>query len=103
MGSRRQSRSTAVTPMKRLLRGITRELGTAIEFHQGKYFNNIVKQDHWAVKRVNRSMLGFKLFVAVQANLIGIELMPMLKIGQLVGEPRGRGLTLAEQFYALAA
>jgi len=48
-------------------------------------------------------MLGFKSFEAAQANLIGIELMPMLKKGQLVGKARAQDLTLAEQFYALAA
>jgi putative transposase len=75
----------------------------AIEIQQVKYLNNIVEQDHRAVKRVTPPMLGFKSFEAAQANLIGIELMPMLKNGQLVGEARAQGLTLAEQFYALAA
>ena len=47
-------------------------------------------------------MLGFKSFAAAQATLIGVELMHMLKKGQLVGEERVEGLTPAEQFYALA-
>jgi len=48
-------------------------------------------------------MLGFKSFEAAQATLIGIELMHMLKKGQLAGEDGVEGLTLVEQFYALVA
>jgi putative transposase len=48
-------------------------------------------------------MLRFKSFEVAQATLNGIELMHMLKKGQLVGEARAQGLTPAEQFYALAA
>jgi len=33
-----------------------------IELRQCKYLNNIVKQDHRAVKRVTAPMLGFKSF-----------------------------------------
>ncbi len=35
---------------------------TDIEIRKVKYLNNIVEQDHRAVKRVARSMLGFKSF-----------------------------------------
>ena len=79
------------------------EHGTAIEIRQVKYLNNIVEQDHRAVKRVTRPMLGFKSFGTAQGTLAGIELMHMLKKGQLVGEDGTEGLTPAEQFYALAA
>lgn len=33
-----------------------------IELRQSKYLNNIVEQDHRAVKRVTDQMLGFKSF-----------------------------------------
>src|SRR5215813_13977361 len=36
------------------------EHGTAIVIRQVKYLNNVVEQDHRAVKRVTRPMLGFK-------------------------------------------
>jgi putative transposase len=73
-----------------------------IEVRQVKYLNNIIEQDHRAIKRVVRSMLGFKAFWAAQRTLAGIEVMHMIKKGQLVhdGEPRR---TPADQFYALAA
>jgi putative transposase len=77
--------------------------GTAIIIRQVKYLKNMIEQDYRGVKRVTRPMLGFKSFAAAQATLIGIELMPMLKKGQLVGEEGVEGLTPAEQFYALAA
>jgi putative transposase len=85
------------------IRSYNAEHGTAIIIRQVKYLNNIVEQDHRAVKRVTRPMLGFKSFAAAHATLVGIELMHMLKKRQLVIEEGGEGLTAAEQFYALAA
>ena len=77
--------------------------GTHISIRQLKYLNNIVEQDHRAIKRVTRLMLGFKAFEAAQRTLVGIELMHMLKNSQMVVEKAVEGLTPAEQFYALAA
>src|SRR5215813_13501925 len=76
--------------------------GTAIVIRKTKYLNNIVEQDHRGIKRVTRPMLGFKAFDAAQATLTGIELMHMLRKGQLEGG-REQGRSAAEQFYALAA
>jgi len=53
--------------------------------------------------RITRPMLGFKSFEAAQYTLAGIGLMHMVKKGQLAGEEGVKGLTPAEQFYALAA
>jgi len=47
-------------------------------------------------------MLGFKSFDAAQSTLVGIELMHMLRKGQLEGGTK-QGLTVTEQFYSLAA
>ena len=85
------------------IRGYNEAHGTAIIIRQVKYLNNVVEQDHRAIKRVTRPMLGFKSFKAAQYTLAGIELMHMVKKGQLVGEEGVKGLTPAEQFYALAA
>src|SRR5262249_46828221 len=84
------------------IRGYNTEQGTAIIIRQVKYLNNVVEQDHRAVKRVTRPMLGFKAFDAAQCTLAGIELMPMLRKGQLE-EGAEQGLTSAAQFYSLAA
>ena len=67
-----------------------------------KYLNNVVKQDHRGVTRVTRPTLGFKSFEAAQHTIVGIELMHMLRKGQMV-DGVGQGLTAAEQFYTLAA
>src|SRR5499426_1755468 len=44
------------------IRRYNQEHGTAIIIRQIKYLNNLVEQDHRAVKRVTRPMLGFKAF-----------------------------------------
>jgi putative transposase len=84
------------------IKNYNEEHGTAIIIRKTKYLNNIVEQDHRAIKRVTRPMLGFKAFDAAQATLTGIELMHMLRKGQLEGG-REQGRSVAEQFYALAA
>jgi transposase-like protein len=76
---------------------------TAILVRQVRYLNNIVEQDHRAVKRIARPMLGFKSFEAATYTLVGVELMHMVKKGQLMVEAEEKDLTPAEQFYALAA
>jgi len=78
------------------------EHGTAIAIRQITSLNHIVEQDHRGVKRITCPMLGFKAFDAAQSTLVGIELMHMLRKGQLEdGIEQGR--SAAEQFYALAA
>ena len=70
-----------------------------IEIRQVKYLNNIVKQDHQAVRRLVRPMLGFKSFRSAVATLAGIELTHMIRKGQL---PTTSELRPAQQFYSLA-
>jgi putative transposase len=69
---------------------------------QNKYLNNIVEQDHRAVKRITKPMMGFKSFYAARNVLAGIELMHMIRKGQVI-IAKGLQLSLADQFYALAA
>jgi putative transposase len=57
---------------------------------------------HHGVKRITRPMSGFKAFDVAPSILVGIELMHMLRKEQLAGGVE-QGLTVAEQFYALAA
>ena len=84
------------------IKSYNEEHGSAIVIRKIKYLNNIVAQDHRSVKRVTRPMLGFKSFEAAQSTLTGIELMHMLRKGQLDGGIE-EDLTAAEQFYALAS
>ena len=46
-----------------------------ILIRQAKYLNNIVEQDHRAIKRIVRPMLGFKAFQSAKSIIAGIELM----------------------------
>ena len=56
----------------------------AIVVRQVKYLNNRVEQDHRAIKRITRPMMmGFKPFAAATAVLSGIELMHLIRKGQL--------------------
>jgi putative transposase len=73
-----------------------------ILMRQNKYLNNIVEQDHRAVKRITRPMLGFKSFWSARIVIAGIEVMHMIRKGQL-DCPRGQTMSAANQFYSLAA
>lgn len=86
------------------IRSYNDEHGTAIAIRQVKYLNNIIEeQDHRTVKRIIRPMLGFKSVEVAQYTLAGVELMHMFKKGQQLVKEGEKGLTSAEQFYALAA
>jgi len=84
------------------LKLLNRDNHTRIEIRQCKYLNNILEQDHRRIKKNTRPMLGFKNSHAAQRTLEGIEVMAMIKKGQmktLAGDERSS----ADKFYALAA
>jgi len=83
------------------IEGIRADSGADIQLRQSKYLNNIVEQDHRAIKRLVRPMLGFKSFRCARAIIAGIETMHMIKKGQLQ-RPKVKGLSAASQFYSLA-
>lgn len=72
-----------------------------IELRQAKYLNNIVEQDHRAIKRIVRPMLGLKAARCARILVVGIETMHMIRKGQLVC-PEGQAASAAAQFYSLA-
>jgi transposase-like protein len=84
------------------IKALKEETGHGIEIRQIKYLNNLVEQDHRAIKRIVRPMLGFKSFRSARTTLQGIELMHMIKKGQMVSGD-SQVLSAAEQFYSLAA
>ncbi|RYE72734.1 MAG: IS6 family transposase [Oxalobacteraceae bacterium] len=73
----------------------------SILVRQVKYLNNIVEQDHRAIKRVTRPMLNFKSFRAAGSVLAGIELIHMIRKGQFTIDGANR-MSLADQFSTLA-
>ncbi|AEA65928.1 IS6 family transposase [Burkholderia gladioli] len=82
------------------LKDINAEREQPIKIRQAKYLNNIVEQDHRAIKRRTRPMMGFKNFRCARIVLGGIELMHMIRKGQVKAIRNNR--TVAEQFHSLA-
>ena len=60
----------------------------------------MVEQDHQAIKRIVRPMLGFKSFRCARIILGGIELMHMIAKGQMKSDD-GQHRSVVEQFYDL--
>jgi transposase-like protein len=81
------------------LQALNAERETPIRIRQKKYLNNVVEQDHRAIKRRTRPMLGFKNFHCARIIPGGIELMHMIVKGQM--KDGGIAKTPAQQFYSL--
>ena len=73
-----------------------------IQIRQSAYLNNRIEQDHRAIKRRVRSMLGFKSIDSARAIIGGIELVHMMRKGQ-AKYAWNPSLSLAEQFERLTA
>jgi putative transposase len=84
------------------IEALQEETGHKIEIRQSKYLNNLVEQDHRAIKRIIRPMLGFKSFRSISITLQGVELIHMIKKGQRVSD-NNQNLSAARQFHSLAA
>ncbi|WP_277034824.1 IS6 family transposase [Caballeronia mineralivorans] len=82
------------------LQAINAERETPIKIRQCKYLSDIVEQDHRAIKRITQPMLGFKDFRCARIILSGIEVMHMIRKGQMPGEKR-HPPAAAGQFYSL--
>jgi transposase-like protein len=83
------------------IQSVKDDSGADIELRQRKYLNNVVEQDHRAIKRIVRPMLGFKSFNCARIFIAGIETMHMIKKGQL-DCPEGHASSAASKFYSLA-
>lgn len=83
------------------LKAINAECESPIRIRQKKYLNNLVEQDHRAIKRRILPMLGFKKFQCARTLLMGIELMHMIHKGQM--KSHGLQRAPAQLFYSLAA
>lgn len=76
------------------------EILAPILVRQIKYLNNLIEQDHRAIKKIINPMKGFKSFAAAKATIAGIELHHMLRKGQYAD---AANMPVYKQFYALAA
>jgi putative transposase len=73
-----------------------------IRILQSAYLNNRIEQDHRAIKRRVRPMMGFKSMTSARVILGGIEMVHMMRKGQ-AKSACAQQLSLAEQFERLAA
>jgi len=65
------------------IRVYNRRCYTSIEIRQCKYLNNIVEQDHRHVKWKLQRGLGFKDFESAKRTIGGVEVIQMIKKGQV--------------------
>ena len=83
------------------IRTINRDLLTVrkIKIRQCKYLNNIVEQDHRNIKRRISIDTGFKEFESAKRTLAGIEVVNIIRKGQIVDSRK----TTFKIFCSLAA
>lgn len=75
---------------------------TPLKVRQSQYMNNRIEQDHRRIKRRIRPMLGFKSERTAAIILDGIELVHMIRKGQMIYANDARNPSHAEQFNRLA-
>jgi transposase-like protein len=83
------------------LEAINAERKTPIRIRQNKYLNNLIEQDHRAIKRRTRPMMGFGNFRCARIILGGIELVHMIAKDQMKHNGDLKP-SAARQFYSLA-
>lgn len=62
---------------------IEKSIPDGMQHRQQKYLNNIVEQDHRFIKKRVRSMRGLKMFRTAKQIICEVQVMHMLKKGQL--------------------
>jgi len=82
----------------RHLKEMMEERGVSVDHSS---INNIIEQDHRAIKRLTRPMLNFKSFRAARHMLAGIELMHMIRKCHFAINGTD-AISFGFQFYALA-
>jgi len=65
------------------------KLSEQVELRQNKYLNNIVEQDHRAIKRLVKPGMGFGSFNTARRTIRGYETMNILRKGQVKKVEKG--------------
>ncbi|WP_088889388.1 IS6 family transposase [Leptolyngbya ohadii] len=71
------------------------------QLRQSKYLNNTVEQDHRHIKRIVKPMMGFKSFNSARRTLSGIEVMNIIRKGQVNGIAQGDSVSQTKFIEAL--
>ena len=66
----------------------TRQLGRRSRYRPVRYLNNVAEQDHRAIKRRVRASLGFRSFHAAWRTIQGMEMINMIRKGQIRWLPK---------------
>ena len=74
---------------KEAIRTYNKRCFKKIRIRQCKYLNNRVEQDHRFIKWRIENMLGFKNFESASRTLTGIEIVRMIKKGQVTHPTAG--------------
>jgi putative transposase len=101
-GSQTNREAIVSCDMTDRLQDRSRRALSPIRIRQSAYLNNRIEQDHRAIKRRIRPMLGFKSMTSARVILGGIEMIHMMRKGQ-AKYACNLQLSLAEQFNFLAA
>jgi transposase-like protein len=83
------------------LHAVNAERETPIEVRQVKYLNKVVEKDHRAIERRTRPMLRFKDFDCARVILSGIEVMHMIKKGQMRCAKKSRFLPSTSSTFSI--
>jgi transposase-like protein len=81
-------------------------LSKSAKLRQSKYLNNLIEQDHRFIKRLVNPGMGFSSFNTARRTVQGIEMMNMIRKGQILGVEKGDILTQVEfvsQVFGVAA
>ena len=84
----------------------THALGQRCRCRVVPYLNNIVEQDHRAIKRRINASLGFRSFAAAERTIEGYEAMHMIHKGQVRWLPKAdtaAQIHFIERVFSLAA
>ncbi|MDX8354744.1 IS6 family transposase [Cognatiyoonia sp. IB215182] len=76
-----RSNAAGITEINKIFKRLM--IPVKIDTVRSKYLNKMIKQDHGFIKRVTRTMLGFKSFASAAATLAGIEVAHMIRKCQL--------------------
>ncbi len=80
-------------------------LAAETELRQSKYLNNVIEQEHRNIKRLTKPMMGFGSFNTARRTWRGIEVMSMIRKGQVSGISQGDSVSqvkLSEKLFGVA-
>jgi transposase-like protein len=101
-GSQTNKEAILLCDAESRLQNRSRRQPKPIRIRQSRYLNNRIEQDHRAIKRRVRPMLGFQSAATARVILGGIEMVHMMR-KQQAKYACNRPPSLSEQFDILAA